>query len=80
MTLAIVPHQLPYRYAVWVEHLRPVHVIFEANAIVRLTYSSEEDWYLEFRRKLDQEFELQPASENMGIGLSDVEHACVTAN
>jgi hypothetical protein len=53
VTLAYIANQSPYRFAVWVNELKPVHVWFEANEIVALGNSGDEVWLAAFFRKLD---------------------------
>jgi len=54
VTLARVAELSPYRYAVWVTNLKPVHVVFDANEIVALGTASDDEWFSTFSRKLDQ--------------------------
>ena len=55
VTLAWVAEQSPYRYAVWVTNLKPVHVVFDANEIVALGTASDDEWFSVFSRKLEQQ-------------------------
>ncbi len=55
VTTAWVAERLPYRYAVWVSDLKPVHVDFDASEIVALGSASDDEWFSTFSRKLDQE-------------------------
>ena len=63
VTLARVADLPPYRYAVWVTDLKPVHVVFDANDLTALgKRASDDQWFSAFSRKLDQELakEAQP--------------------
>jgi len=55
VTLAWVAELPPYRYAVWVTNLKPVHVVFDANEIIALGTASDDEWFSTFSHKLDQE-------------------------
>ena len=47
-----IAEQSPYRYAVWLTNLNPVHVVFDAPEIVALGTASDEEWFSVFSRKL----------------------------
>ncbi len=55
VTLARVAELPPYRYAVWVSDLKPVHVSFRADEIVAMGTASDDEWFSTFSRKLEQE-------------------------
>jgi hypothetical protein len=54
VTLAWVAELPPYRYAVWVTNLTPLHVVFDASEIVALGTSPDDEWFSTFSRKVRQ--------------------------
>jgi hypothetical protein len=54
VTIAWVAELPPYKFAVWVTDLKPVHVVFDANEIVALGTASDDVWFTTFNRKLSQ--------------------------
>jgi len=54
VTIAWVAGLSPYRYAVWLTNLNPVHVVFDGPEIVGLGTASDDEWFSTFSRKLSQ--------------------------